>query len=514
MDQPNISLEASSIKPRLLIFIVAYHAASTISNVLSRIPHSLNNNFYVEVLVIDDASNDNTFEIGLKVSSTGNLPFKVHILFNPINQGYGGNQKLGYHYAIEHKFDFVALIHGDGQYAPECLNDLLNPLVIGQADAVFGSRMLSRGQALKGGMPLYKFIGNKILTAYENYMLKSSFSEFHSGYRLYSVKALKQIPFDLNTNDFHFDTEIIIQLVFANLKIIELPIPTYYGDEICRVNGLKYAWDVVKAVTKARVQSMGILYSLNFDCSSTVNNSTLSKLNFKSPHSEILKHISPGSRVLDLGCAGGYTGAVLKEKLGCKVTGIDSVGLAPGIFLDKFIQHDLNNGIPDIDLNDFDYIVILDVIEHLNRPESFIASLHKKLSFNPNATIIASSGNVGFFIPRLMLLMGQFNYGKRGILDLTHTRLFTFNSFKRLFTQRGFEIKFLSGIPGPFPLAFGDNLFSRVLLFLNSIGIKISKGLFSYQIFMISKSLPSLAYLLENSMEESEIRSRNAVFGN
>ena len=111
--------------------------------------------------------------------------------------------------------------------------------------------MLKKREALKGGMPLYKYVGNKILTKFENLMLNTSFSEFHSGYRIYSVKALKKIPFNLNTQDFHFDTEIIIQFIFSNLKIREVPIPTYYGDEICHVNGIKYAFKVFNAVMLA-----------------------------------------------------------------------------------------------------------------------------------------------------------------------------------------------------------------------------------------------------------------------
>ena len=178
--------------------------------------------------------------------------------------------------------------------------------------------------------------------------------------------------------------------------------------------------------------------------------------------------------------------------------------------MDEFIQYDLNKGIPDIDLSRFDYVVMLDVIEHLSSPESFIESLHKALDRNPNAILIASSANIGFIIPRLMLLIGQFNYGKRGILDLTHTRLFTFGSFRRLFNQNGYEIKFIDGIPGPFPLALGNNMLARMLVFINYIGIKVSKGLFSYQIFMIAKSLPSLAYLLSTSIEKSKIRSSKA----
>ena len=149
----------------------------------------------------------------------------------------------------------MALVHGDGQYAPECLPDLVGPLRDGEADAVFGSRMLEKGGALRGGMPLYKFVGNRILSGFQNRMLGASLSEFHSGYRVYSVAALRKVPFPLNTNDFHFDTEIIIQFMLGGMRIKELPIPTYYGDEICRVNGVKYAWDVTKAVMVARSRS-------------------------------------------------------------------------------------------------------------------------------------------------------------------------------------------------------------------------------------------------------------------
>src|SRR6185503_396511 len=228
---------AKQKKFRVLIFIVAYNAERTIEGVLARIPASLSDEYEVEILAIDDSSADRTFEIGQRIKTTGSLPFPLHVLFNPRNQGYGGNQKIGYHYAIKNKFDFVALLHGDGQYAPEALPELLRPLSLGDADAVFGSRLLSRGAALKGGMPLYKFVGNRILSWLQNRLLHSHLSEFHSGYRLYSVTALEKLPFDRNTNDFHFDTEIIIQLLNTGQRIKELPIPTYYGDEICHVNG-------------------------------------------------------------------------------------------------------------------------------------------------------------------------------------------------------------------------------------------------------------------------------------
>src|SRR5205807_9135355 len=121
------------------------------------------------------------------------------------------------------------------------------------------------GAALKGGMPLYKYVGNKILTWIQNRVLRTSLSEFHSGYRLYSVAALQSLPFDRNTDDFHFDTEILIQHFRAGWRIKEVPIATYYGDEICNVNGLKYAFNVVKSSLVSRAQDFGILYDRKFD---------------------------------------------------------------------------------------------------------------------------------------------------------------------------------------------------------------------------------------------------------
>src|SRR3954463_5328492 len=154
---------------RLLVFIVAYNAETTIEKVLSRIPASLHS-ADVEVLIIDDSSKENTFRNGIRYEQ-GHSAFKITVLRTPENQGYGGNQKLGYRYAIDHGFDIVALVHGDGQYAPEELPNLLQPLESGDADAVFGSRMLVPGAARKGGMPFYKRIGNRILTRFQNWVL-------------------------------------------------------------------------------------------------------------------------------------------------------------------------------------------------------------------------------------------------------------------------------------------------------------------------------------------------------
>ncbi|MBT6272598.1 MAG: glycosyltransferase, partial [Chromatiales bacterium] len=413
--------------PRVLVFVVAYNAQTTIEDVLKRIPAELTEAYAVEVLIIDDGSADATFERGESARRSATLPFPVTVLFNPRNQGYGGNQKLGYHYAIENKFDFVVLLHGDGQYAPERMGDLLMPLAAGEADAVLGSRMMTQGSALRGGMPLYKYVGNKILSWFENRCLRTNLTEFHSGYRVYSVAALEKLRFDLNSNDFHFDTEIIIQLVIAKLRIVERPIPTYYGDEICHVNGLAYAMNVVKAVLLARAQELSLFYERKFDCAPTgADNSHYGiKHDFASPHSLAYDAVPRQSKVLDLGCAGGDNGHRLREEKQCHVTGVDMFALRDGVTLDVFHQADLNNLPLPVQLQDYDYVLMLDVVEHLMSPERFIDYLRVAAEANGQTRFIVSTGNVGFIITRLMLLLGQFNYGKQGILDLTHTRLFT-----------------------------------------------------------------------------------------
>ena len=499
--------ETTERRKRVLVFIVAYNAEKTIKEVVHRIPSSLSS-YDTEILIIDDSSQDKTFAEARTLEQSGDCPFPLTVLFNPVNQGYGGNQKIGFHYAIEKGFDFVALVHGDGQYAPERLPVLLQPLLDEEADAVFGSRMMQSRQALRGGMPLYKYAGNKILSRLQNSLLHSNLSEFHSGYRIYSTTALRRIPFDRNTNDFHFDTEIIIQLMRGGLRIKEVPIPTYYGDEICHVNGIKYAWDVVKATLLSRAQDFGILYDRKFDLSVTGESNPLyqSKFGYESPHTLAVDLVPQGASVLDIGCASGYVCSALKRK-GCRVTGIDQFPVSPRAELDRFIKHDLDSPELPVDAGEFDFVLLLDVIEHLRSPEQFTDALRRSRREDRETTVVVSTGNVAFLITRLMLLLGFFNYGSRGILDLTHTRLFTFGTLRKLFEQAGYEIVETRGIPAPFPLALGKaSTLGRCLLWINKVMIRLSRSLFAYQIFLVARPAPSLPWLLNRAFDQRSKR--------
>ena len=167
---------------------------------------------------------------------------KLQVLQHKRNLGYGGNQKAGYRYFIEKGFDIAVLLHGDGQYAPEILASVYHPLVTGEADAVFGSRTTKQyGGPRKGGMPTYEYLGNRVLTVFENRALGMRLTETAVAVKHYSMHALKELDFSKMTDDFHFDTEIIIKLHHQGFRIHEAPVPTDYGDEICYVNGMKYA---------------------------------------------------------------------------------------------------------------------------------------------------------------------------------------------------------------------------------------------------------------------------------
>lgn len=226
-------------RPHIGIFLINYNAVRKLVSTIERIPEDVYSRVD-QIFLIDDCSNDNSYYAALGYQHSHNIE-KLKVFQNDSNKGYGGNQKVGYNYAIEQDFDFVVLLHSDGQYAPEILSNLLAPLENDEADVVFGSRMMKPFDALKGGMPPYKFIGNIILTTMQNWCTGAGLSEFHSGYRVYSVAALKQIPFNSFSNGFDFDTQIILSLLERKFRICERPIPTYYGDEICHVNGIPYA---------------------------------------------------------------------------------------------------------------------------------------------------------------------------------------------------------------------------------------------------------------------------------
>lgn len=241
---------------KIIAVLPAYNAEKTLIKTYQDIPKD----WVDEIILVDDCSQDKTVEIARKL----NLKVFVHTK----NLGYGGNQKTCYKEALKMGADIVIMIHPDHQYDPKLVPQLLEPLIKEECDAVFGSRMLIKKNALKGGMPFWKFIANIFLTKIANLILGIKLSEYHSGFRAYSRKVLKKIPFELNSNDFVFDTEVIIQIIHYNFKIKEVPITTRYFKEASSINffrSAKYGLAILKSLLKYKLHTNGFKSFKQFD---------------------------------------------------------------------------------------------------------------------------------------------------------------------------------------------------------------------------------------------------------
>ena len=225
------------------ILMPAYNAAATIEKVFARIPAAARERIR-RYVVVNDGSTDATAAALARLSPR--FPGLV-TLTHPVNRGYGAAEKTLLSYAREHRADVAIVLHSDGQYSPETIPELLRPFDDGAADLVQGSRMLGGG-ALKGGMPFYKFVANKALTAVENWAFGLKLAEYHSGYMLYSNQTIAAIPFESLSDSFDFDLEMIVMARIRNLRIVEIAIPTIYAGEASHLKPIQYGMRVLGIV--------------------------------------------------------------------------------------------------------------------------------------------------------------------------------------------------------------------------------------------------------------------------
>jgi glycosyltransferase involved in cell wall biosynthesis len=416
--------------PRIGIIVVAYNAASTLAKVLDRIPREFIPRIS-EILICDNASEDQTYLVGLGYKQVDGRALPLNVIRNPRNLGYGGNQKVGYEWAIEHDLDIVVLLHADGQYAPEFLPQIVGAFDDENVDAVFGSRMMTRGGARKGGMPMYKFIGNKVLSRFENQIVGTDLSEWHSGYRAYRVKTLREIPFQRNSDEYNFDTQIIIQLHEAGKRIAELAIPTYYGDEISYVNGTRYAKEIVGDVLRYRVHKMGIGSGETAFASSPYEG----KGGADTAAGRMLAWISgrEPSRLLLLGAGGAAMGAELRAR-GHDVVVVSATDEAT----DGAIADDLDHGVPEVAGGDFNVVLAVDALGRVRHPDALLASVRSVLA--PGGRLMVSVPNFGHWYARSRVLLGRWGYDRRGLLDEHTLRFFTRQGAEELFDAGGLEV--------------------------------------------------------------------------
>ncbi len=234
---------------KIAIVLPAYNAAQTLEKTYREIPFDIVD----EVILTDDKSSDETVELGKKLGIK-------HIVVHEENKGYGGNQKSCYNKALELGADIVIMLHPDYQYDPRLLHSMAYMIANGVYEVVLGSRILGKG-ALRGGMPGYKYIANRMLTLIQNILMNQKLSEYHTGYRAFSRKVLQVIDYNINSDDFVFDNQMLAQIFFAGFEIAEMTCPTRYFEEASSINfkrSTKYGFGVLRTSFQYFLQKMGL----------------------------------------------------------------------------------------------------------------------------------------------------------------------------------------------------------------------------------------------------------------
>ncbi len=237
---------------KIVVVLPAYKAAQTIEKTYNEIPFDIVD----DVVLVDDNSPDDTVEVGKRLGIK-------HIIKHEVNKGYGGNQKSCYAKAIEVGADIVIMVHPDYQYTPKLIHAMSSVIAYDVYPVVLGSRILGKG-ALRGGMPMYKYIFNRMLTLFENIVIGQKLSEYHTGYRAFSAEVINAIDFTHNSDDFVFDNEMLSQVFMKGYEIAEVTCPTKYFEEASSINfsrSMKYGRGVLRVSLIHRLHKWGIIKS-------------------------------------------------------------------------------------------------------------------------------------------------------------------------------------------------------------------------------------------------------------
>ncbi len=238
----------------IAVVMPAYNASRTLDRTLRDLPSCVD-----EIILVDDCSTDDTFEVAKRLG----IP---NVIRHPTNRGYGGNQKTCYRTALELGADIVVMVHPDYQYEPRLVTAMSSMIAEGVYDAVLGSRVIGPG-VLKGGMPFYKYVANRLLTAFQNILVPYKLSEYHSGFRAFSRSVLASLPLDANSEDFVFDNQMLLQIIGAGYSIGEVSCPTRYLEDSSSINfrrSVRYGLAVIATTIEYKLSRLRLRPSKRF----------------------------------------------------------------------------------------------------------------------------------------------------------------------------------------------------------------------------------------------------------
>ena len=416
---------------RVGVLVVAHNAAGTLAGTLDRIPSGFRDRID-ELILLDDASTDDTFPIAADWARRHQFLPGI-VLRHTKRLGYGGTRKAACRLAVDHGLDVVVLLPGDGSAPPEFMPFLIRPLLDARADAVFA---VSAGLGTEtGGDSRFAKLVDSALSGLGERMIDSPLTGLRSVYRAYTAASLREIPFEANSDGPDFDTQLIVQLAHAGMRVLGVSVN---GDAPQRAGGRKHACSVVRDLCEYRYATHGFGTS---EWVPAAKDDGVDEVD--SPANDALLAALadlPASRVLDLGCGSGRFSERVRA-LGHRVVGVDrteSEGVRDRMNL--FVRADLDAGIPQQAhvAAGYDVVVAADVVQHLVHPDQLLREIHGVL--RPGGQVLVRVPNGVHWYARLRFASGRFDYDRRGLLDAEHLRFFTRRSLRRLVARTGYDV--------------------------------------------------------------------------
>ena len=384
---------------------------------------------------------------------------KLRICRTPRPYEYGDNLKNGFDYAVTRGFDLVVVFRSDGLYDPAHIPAILYHALNESCPAVLGDRFKKTDLKKNISLAAFKLRANRLFSRVEEAMLRLGIEDYHCGYRLFSTAILRSIPYHLNASDYLFDLQLLVQIRSLGVQICSVRVPAFCDPAMGLLKAVSYAARALWTVLGYRLHQLHIsrkgMYFVDQGEIYTL------KKNRYSSHMQIMASMKPGSSILDLGCG---QGLLVQEyaKKGISTVGVDNIHPDKvSAHFESYIQKDLESELKLPHARVFDYIVLSDVIEHIQNRNQMMKSLRRYLK--EGGEVIISTGNIAIWFYRLSLLLGRFEYGPKGILDRTHVHLFTLDSFSRFVQQNGYRILDIKYTPIPFELVLSSTGRSKMV---------------------------------------------------